>query len=318
MSTTTECAREGCTVRGQHLDTCTGYTDRGEVCRGCVPRRAEHGLLCSWDWQRLNSDVATAPALVRHLRLLAVPHAGAAPPSDGRGYNDPSEGSILSGAVDAADEVHALLASWAAIYVEDHPGSQGPDERHVWRTRQTLRGNEHGQYVKRSTVVGIRHEDGTADLVRWLLPQLEWLSRRQWAGEARAELGDLLGRTRARFPMEERGTRPIPGTPCPYCDRRSLTFTPPSVFRTPFVVACTHPDCGTVFSEDQWERIVALSTGQQPPTPDPYIRPAAPARLQRFDPATGFQGLSLIDEAVEVCPKCNLATPCECEQAVTS
>lgn len=41
-----------CSVRGQHGDSCPG--DRyGRDCEGCLPRPAEHGLLCWSCWERL-------------------------------------------------------------------------------------------------------------------------------------------------------------------------------------------------------------------------------------------------------------------------
>lgn len=42
----------GCRIRGQHGDSCPG--DRyGRDCEGCVPRPAEHGLLCWGCWERV-------------------------------------------------------------------------------------------------------------------------------------------------------------------------------------------------------------------------------------------------------------------------
>ena len=46
-----ECA-SGCTIRGHHLSGCDGreeFREPEEVgCTGCLPRRAEFGVLCSW------------------------------------------------------------------------------------------------------------------------------------------------------------------------------------------------------------------------------------------------------------------------------
>lgn len=307
---TTPCAA-GCVVRGQHV---TDH-DAVDLCKGCRPRLAVYGLLCAFCWQRLSSDVATAPSLVRHLRGVAVPDAGAKPSSDDRGYRDPSEGSVLSGAVSDADDLHALLATFAVMYVDDHPGAVGPDERHTWRTQQTVRGNEYGTWVKRPTVAGIRHPDATVDLVRWLLPQLEWMSRQGWVGEARTELGQMTAQIKARWPMEDTQTRPVPGVPCPRCDRLQLTYSPPSWFKAPFVTACQNPECGRTFSEDEWDRLVGLTTGHIPTgtgDPAPYVRPPSPLRLPPNVRAAAFRGLTVDDDApVAVCPVCHLVQPCE-------
>ena len=41
-----------CTVKGEHMSTCDGF--RGErECRGCLPRPAEHGLLCWSCWENV-------------------------------------------------------------------------------------------------------------------------------------------------------------------------------------------------------------------------------------------------------------------------
>lgn len=290
--TVTTCAT-GCRVRGEHLASCVGRcygctrsvevahtkacTDRAEKargdrlgdtldvhrpCTGCVPRLAEPGSrLCAWCEQRLAADVATAPALVRHLLVMAEPDAGAKAPADGyTSGGDPSEGSVLSPAVNDADTLHALLAEYAALWLDEHPGSAGPDETHAVRSKQTIRHTEHGDYVRRSSVAGIRNAKATEDLVEWLLPRLPWLAAKPWAGEIRAELGQLVATLHARWPMDDTRERAIPGTPCPRCEQINLTYTPTAWFRAPFKVACQNPECGRIFTEDEWASFVALAT----------------------------------------------------------
>lgn len=258
MSEHRTCA-SGCTIRGRHRTDCQDVCDcKGApdnhrpgcdgTCSGCLPRAAEHGQLCAWCFQRLNSDVATAPALVRHLREVAEPHAGTQPLGDGGSARRHSERNLLSGAVDAADEVHAMLASWVHLILDEHPDGDrmtGPDQRGTWHT----------QY---GATAGIRHPDATARLVEWLLPWLPWCAEQEWAAEMRREIGDVVRTTLARWPMADDRTRHIPGIACPRCDQVALTYTPPAVERAPFVVACANPECGRVFSEDEWTRLVGL------------------------------------------------------------
>ena len=46
-----------CVIRGEHKQTCDGF--RGErECSGCLPRKAEHGLLCWGCWDRLLNTFA--------------------------------------------------------------------------------------------------------------------------------------------------------------------------------------------------------------------------------------------------------------------
>jgi hypothetical protein len=229
----------GCTIRGHHVTACE---DR-ETCKGCLPRPGEFGRLCAWCFQRLTGDVVDAPGLVRHLRLLAEPHAGTRPAGDGRGHIDPAHGSILSGAVDAADEVHACLASWVLLILEEHPNGAamtGPDERGAWLT----------QY---GSVVGVRDPEATARLVRWLLPQLAWCAEQEWAGEMRREVGSLIRTTLARWPMEDVRTLRIRDLQCTACGHTSLMYTPTAGFELPFHVSCTHPECGRMYTEDEYD-----------------------------------------------------------------
>lgn len=41
-----------CTVKNQHVASCTGF-NRDRECTGCLPRKAEHGMLCWSCWERL-------------------------------------------------------------------------------------------------------------------------------------------------------------------------------------------------------------------------------------------------------------------------
>lgn len=257
MSTHTSarpCLR-GCTIRRQHQPNPPEDHDP-DTCTGCLPRPAEYGNLCAWDWQRLNADVIDTPALVRHLHAEAEPHAGTKPPGDGRTYNDPSEGSVVSPAITAADEIHALLAAYAHLVLEEHPDGHrmaGPDERGVWRSENTWHRNEYGTYLRPSTPAGIRDPEATARLVKWLLPQIPWCSEQPWAGEMRTEIAATVRTTMARWPTADTQQRAVPGVQCTSCARLSLVYTPTTGFRLPFHVACTNPDCGRVYTEDEYD-----------------------------------------------------------------
>lgn len=237
----------GCTIRQQHVSDCP---DR-DTCRGCLPRSAEHGTLCRWCYQRLASDVAIVPDLVAHLRIIGAPHAQTNPPADGKSYRDPAEGNILPPAWTAADELHAMLASWALLVLEEHPNGvqmAGPDEAGAWHTRY-------------GTVVGIAHINATVRLVQWLSTQLDWCARQPWAAEMRREVCDAVATTSARWPtatmVEE--ARAV-AMPCPRCEMLSLRYAPPSEYRQPFQVTCINPDCARVWTEDEWAWLVKMVT----------------------------------------------------------
>lgn len=237
----------GCVTRGAHLDA----DNHPDDCKGCSPRPTDRGTLCSWCWQRLVRDVSAAPELVHHLREIGQPHAQVAPPSDHKTYRDPAEGDIIPAEWQAADEIHANLASWVLLILEEHPnGPQmvGPEQAGAWVT-------------KYGTVAGVRTAEATAALVTWLTPWLEWVAAQEWAATMLAEVGQLVNTTAHRWPtagMVER-EHPIP-MPCPRCDHMSLTYTPPSDVGVPFRVGCTNDDCARVWSEDEWEWLVNMVT----------------------------------------------------------
>lgn len=248
----------GCTVRGQHTADCPAGPE--VECRGCQPRQATVGRLCGWCYQRLRLDVAAAPDIVEHLRLVAEPDAGAAPPSDTRSYSDPSEGSVLSAAVDAADEIHAVLASWAQYVIETFPSPiKGPSQAGWWRTETTTRVDpETGEaYARGGWTQGARTPAATAELATWFDRYLDWCAEQSWAGDMRAEVGSLIGTTRARWPIAER-SRPVPYATCPECDRASLVYHPPAYFKAQAQVTCSHKECAEVLDERKWGMVVRL------------------------------------------------------------
>lgn len=246
--TTAKACIEGCSIRGQHQTTCETRDAKVDPCTGCLPRAAEFGNLCAFGWQRLNADVIDAAPLVRHLREMAEPDAGRKPAGDGRSMGDPAWGSILSAAIGSADEIHAQLASWALLILEEHPNGArmaGPDPRGAWLTLY-------------GATVGVCRAEATERMVHWLLPLLPWCSEQEWAGEMRRELSALIATTKARWPMVETRLVKISDTLCPRCNRASLTYMPPQYVCAPLVIACSNPECGRIFGEDEYARLVGL------------------------------------------------------------
>jgi hypothetical protein len=253
MSATPHNCVSRCRFRNRHVTTCAD-----DDCQGCEPRAAEFGQLCAWCWQRLNADVIDTPALARHLWAAAQP--GITPPPSGRGAGDPAERSILSGALDALDHLHATLASWAHLILEEHPDSEhmaGPDERGTRRTLSTVVEFEGQPMIRRSTVAGVRDPEATSRLVRWLLPLLPWCAAREWAGEMRTEVATTVRTTLARYPVAER-TRRVPGVTCPGCDLPALLYDPATTERPTVQVSCTNRSCGRIYSEVEFTRLVRI------------------------------------------------------------
>lgn len=237
--------------------------DQTQVCeysRHESPRQAEYGRLCSWCWQRLHADVVDVPAMIDHLLDVAAPAARPQDLGSTGGRGDPAEKSILSGALDAAHELHAQLAH-LSLEIAKARDLRGPDESGWWRSRTTVVVDEltNEPYLRRSRVVGFHGGSSSARrVVQWLLPQLSWLAAQEWGPVVREELAELMSTTRARWPMAERRVRDIPDVACPRCDAIGLQYAPPSWYRAPFQITCTNPACGRVFAEDEWSRLVGL------------------------------------------------------------
>jgi hypothetical protein len=216
----------GCRIAGQHQTTCEGE------CRGCLPRPAEEGTLCSWCWRTLTRAVEQMPELVAHLRAIGEPVAQQAPPSDTSSRTDPAEGSVLPQSWLFADEMMSTVTSWAQVIHEEHPaGLRGPNSA-PW----------------------------FGNVVAWLTPHLAWAARQDWAAEMRRELMSDIATARHRWPTLD-DTEPARrvDVPCPRCDLMSLTYTPVRHAGQAFRVECDNPDCARVFSEDEWERFKVLA-----------------------------------------------------------
>jgi hypothetical protein len=66
VTETKPCIR-GCGIRNRHLPDCDGETPSGRPCKGCLPRRAEHGNLCWPCHRRLELMLTDAPVVDRWL-----------------------------------------------------------------------------------------------------------------------------------------------------------------------------------------------------------------------------------------------------------
>lgn len=232
MVSVTRCeARRGrCSIRGQHTDQCT--SDR---CRGCVPSPATHGRLCQWHRNRLVWAVADHAGFVGHLREIGRPYAQATPLRDlVTTGGDPAERPALPAAWTAADELDTDLTSWTRALLDE------PIGRVSWPNRPPWRG----------------------DIPRWLLDHETALLEAPFVGEIIDTWLRDVRTAHAAHPTaaDIEPAHKIAGFVCPRCDLASLVYTPPRFAGQPFVVECTDPACARVFSEDEWDRFVAIVT----------------------------------------------------------
>lgn len=268
----TECIR-GCMIARKHVKDCAG----DEECGGCVPRLADKGLLCERCFTALRRDVALAPSLVRWLREHVEPGG---PNQDGKttGTRNPPA-PLSTDAVAAADDLHAQLASWVLLILEEHPDRlHGPDwrgsvvrpvsKRVIRQMHDSLGYPIHLRYCpdeqpwesvvyEDARTVGVR--DGgttsTENVCKWLLARLDeasaWTVSQEWIADFVREITEATATLLARWPQEAR-QRTITDLPCPKCDRISLVYYPVTVFRGRVLVQCEHYECGKTIDEDLW------------------------------------------------------------------
>lgn len=253
----TACAN-GCTIRDQHLPDCDGTAVRldGETveCRGCLPRPAEHGVLCARCWARLQSTVRTLPALVDHLELMARPSIASPSGAGGGGHRPPGPRSLYPEALGVADDLAAILASWcgqtASALALTAPPSRGLWETDSWDAVDAETGEA---YRSDAVVIGVRDLRAVDQLVGWLCPHLDRVAEQEWAADLLDDLGTASARAAARWPVEEPARR-VTDVRCPRCGVMSLVLYPPTTPGAPVQVACSRPECGASLSEDDWER----------------------------------------------------------------
>ena len=242
MSETTITCVRGCTIAGQHMSDCDGVcggcarkpgAHRKECdrrCRGCLPRPAEIGALCWWCIKRLRETLAEIPALIAWLREAGSPLSRLGSGGDGRAIGDVAETVPMHAAVLDADELEREVAWWAMAVVEEHPaGLRGPKAAGVHPAA-------------------------------WLDAHHASIATMGLAEEIVSALTKITATLRAKFPppWSVEPARKV-HIPCPRCGSMSLTYTPQAWAFQPFRVSCGDPDCGRIFSEDEWDRIKALA-----------------------------------------------------------
>lgn len=292
----------GCKRRDRHLlgCPCAGEHDveHDDHCRGCEPRRADHGNLCVPCHKHLSDSVLGAPALIAHLRAQVAP----ATSSDGGehvgGTKEPPA-PLSVPAVDAADELHATLVSWALEAAEQR-GLPGPRLTGTRFTRSYVhddgsvqRGRPQGLHrvpswgasgLRTHDVVVEEHEAPMRDShgvpIRYLTARrvarprpampadtvvvAGWLRTHQdWIeGQdwAGAMVTELRDQTRTALARwpMESQARAIQDVPCPACERLTLTYTPPAFEGASVVVQCSRVDCAHRIDEAYWPHYAHL------------------------------------------------------------
>lgn len=254
----------GCVVRGRHGPDCSGKDGAGQECEGCEPRAVERGMLCRWCWNRLNGMLTDIPGLVEHLTDVAsvVISSPMGKSSDG---GRPQAGSrmLYPASLEAADELVAMVGTWVDLIVADHPAQLREPSTIGWRySTNVLRWSEFAEawVVESPRRLGAT-QAAVDEMVKWLRPHLPWIAEQEWVPAMLDDLGPLMARIKARWPMSERA-HPVP-MPCPSCEQWSLVYDPPGDVGAQVVVTCSNIECSKQWRGQDWHRLLKGVVGSE-------------------------------------------------------
>lgn len=218
MTETTQACIRGCSLYNRHLSDCE---DQDE-CRGCLPRRAEHGNLCWPCHRRLELMLTDAPTVYRWLTGNMGSGQGAA-----RARQDyergGGEGSPAPIKVDLFDQ-RQLLADRLALWADD--------------------------LAETKAITGPEQHTVEAD-VEFLMTWLPGIERFYWIGDWFEELAETLSDAHSLAPWRPEVKR-VSGIPCPECEETNLL-----IFGGESDVTCG--SCRTIIPEKRygiWESII--------------------------------------------------------------
>ena len=263
-----DCLVHGCVSRGKHVPDCGDHCRHwpGECpqprrdkpacdghCSGCLPRPADDGIaVCRWHANRFQDAVVSTRALIPHLREIGKPYAESPAPS-GETFSpgDPAERTVLPAACLAADELDNDLNAWIEFTCED----RGFD--------RVLTDDGTATWVKADGPSHITWPNGhpwNGDLSWWALDHQTAMLSGEWAGDMVRHFTELVEAVRRRWPTaDDREPLELLAMPCPRCDTRSLIRRPPLYAGHPRLIECTDQDCSRIFTEDEYDTLVALA-----------------------------------------------------------
>jgi len=219
-----------CTVKGKHDSFCRGLARRynrvterveetADECTGCLPRRAEHGLLCWMCWEKVRDALGIAVDMVTHLRSVER-----AQQHDNAGVRSKQNWVIpIPITWRTADELLMLLG---------HPAPGFPSDANVWEV----------EAIAERTVDAVDAE--------------AWVAREAGA-EAAVRFYLLMQQAMASHPMAEYEHR-IRNVRCPKCKRRSLLWKPPLMFEHDVRVVCTNSACDMELDQTSFETVALI------------------------------------------------------------
>jgi len=229
LCVTVDMPGRACSVRGEHLSTC----DDSETCTGCLPYRAEVGMLCRLCDQRFRAALDTLPRLVQFLL------SGGAPPVDvNKSRGKPGPRLPIAEAKLAADSLWIHLAG---VAIAHSIGSR--TEEPAWPSGTSV---IDGFLPSLDTAGAVK---ATTELVDGLSADPSVTARRHGA-EAAVRLFREVQRQLARFPLEEKPKR-VPYLRCRDCGQFAVVDRPPLHFTAARVDECRA--CGAVHDPNMRE-----------------------------------------------------------------
>ena len=240
-----------CTMFGEHLDGCDWAPLEGEAarrgvevslvlseryaaglpsvrpCKGCLPYKAEVGMLCRLCDERWKAALSTATRLVSFLL------SGGSPPADvNKARGKPGPRLPIKEATIAADELWMELAGVAIVHASEARMSEP-----WWPAGTSVRDGFMPSLPLSDAV------DAMRDLVTWVEAD-STVTARQGGAEAAIGFYREVQRQLARFPLEEKPRR-VPYLRCRECRQFAVIDHPPLHFMDVRVHQCGV--CGAMY-----------------------------------------------------------------------
>lgn len=203
------------------------------------PTEATHGQLCEGHHTALIEAITQAPALVMWVREHIQHRTG-----DGehvRTSKDPPAPGNLA-AIDDADYLHAQLAGWARLVLEERPELQGPK----W---QGTRRNKAGEPI------GLTDARATAGIAAFLLTHIDHATAQPWIGDMAREITLNTSHLHRKYPQAEASRRL--SSPCLRCNHKTITYTPPGEPGWPVLIRCT--TCNHIVPEEYYGHYIRVA-----------------------------------------------------------
>jgi hypothetical protein len=214
-----------CTIRGEHLTSC-----QNDACTGCLPRPAEHGLLCYSCAAKFDEALALSVDLISHCRSI---ESG---PRDTSGVRTaPGSRVILPASWMQADTLYRQLAAVAVAYSVDW-GVEEPE----W----DITASHHNGFHPEAPIEAVWWV--TDLLVRYVTTAVDQLRTKHHGAEQAVRYVDAVQTALHAFPLEQKPRR-IRHVRCRVCGHESLRWKPPLEHLDPIVIQCSNLACGALW-----------------------------------------------------------------------